>query len=167
MWLPSHDYVATAQDSDEDFEMLFNEISENCSIDEYVEVGNTLAASEEVDVSKTDWRKKLRNECIKEVLNVEIANSDLQDEDESQESSSSSIITLKDALSLLDKKHLFPTYNKNNHLQHRIDDIITTIEGISIRAKKQASITDFFSLTSFLVNVYCDTTFRELKVVFF
>ena len=29
--------------------MLFNEISENCSIDEYVEVDNTLATSEEVD----------------------------------------------------------------------------------------------------------------------
>ena len=41
---PTDDYVATAQDSDEEFEMLFNEISENCS----VEVDNTLATSEEV-----------------------------------------------------------------------------------------------------------------------
>ena len=88
----------------------------------------------------------MRNECIEEVLNVETANSDLEDEDEdeSQESSSSSLITSKEALSLLDKVHLFVTYNENNDLQHRIDDIITTIEGISIRAKKQASITDFF-----------------------
>ena len=54
------------------------------------------------------------------MLNVETANSDLEDEDEdkSQESSSSSIITPTEALSLL-------------------DDIVTTIEGISIRAKKQ------------------------------
>ena len=37
--------------------MLFNEISENCSIDEYVEVDNTLATSEEVDVSKVEWRE--------------------------------------------------------------------------------------------------------------
>ena len=126
--------------------MLFNEISENCSIDEYVEVDNTLAASEEVHVSKINWWKKLQNDCIEEVLNVETANSDLEDEDEdeSQESSSSSIITPKEALSLLDKVHLFATYNENNDLQHRIDDIIITIEGISIRAKKQASITDFF-----------------------
>ena len=79
---PTDDYVATAQDSDEEFEMLFNEISENCSIDEYVEVDNTLATSEKVDVSKIDWREKLRNECIKEVLNVETANSDFEDEDE-------------------------------------------------------------------------------------
>ena len=43
------DYAAMVQDSDEEFEMLFNEISENCSIDEYVEVDNTLATSEEVD----------------------------------------------------------------------------------------------------------------------
>ena len=88
---------------------LFNEISENCSIDEYVEVDNTLATSEEVDISKIDWRKKLRYECIQEVMNVETANSDLEDEDESQESSSSNV----------------------------------------------------------LVNVYYDTTFRELKVFFF
>ena len=40
---PTDDYVAMAQDSDEEFEMLYNEISENCSIGEYVEVDNTLA----------------------------------------------------------------------------------------------------------------------------
>ena len=51
---PTDDNAATAQDSDEEFEMLFNEISENCSIDEYVEVDNTLETSEEVDVSKLD-----------------------------------------------------------------------------------------------------------------
>ena len=68
--------------------MLFNEISENCSIDEYVEVDNTLVTSEEVNVSKIDWREKLRNECIEEGLNVETVNSDLENE-----SSSPSILT--------------------------------------------------------------------------
>ena len=67
---PNDDYVATVQDSDEEIEMLFNEISENCSIDEYVEEDNTLATSEEVEVSKMDWREKLRNECIEEVVRV-------------------------------------------------------------------------------------------------
>ena len=114
--------------------MLFNEITENCSIDEYVEVDNTLPTSEEVDVSKIDCREKLRNDCIEELLNVETANSDLEDEDESQESSSSSKITPKEALSLLDTVHLFATYNENNDPQHRIGDIITSTEGISIRA---------------------------------
>ena len=59
-------------------------------IDEYVEVDNTLATSEEVDVSKINWRQKLRNECIEKVLNVETAKSDLvgEDKDESHESSS-------------------------------------------------------------------------------
>ena len=38
---PTDDYVATAQDSDEEFEMLFSKIEENCSTDEYVEVDNT------------------------------------------------------------------------------------------------------------------------------
>ena len=92
--------------------MLFNEISENCSIDEYVEVDNTLAASEEVHVSKINWWKKLQNDCIEEVLNVETADSDLEDEDEdeSQESSSSSIITPKEVLLLLDKVHLSVSY---------------------------------------------------------
>ena len=68
--------------------MLFNEISENCSIDEYVEVDNTLVTSEEVNVSKIDRREKLRNECIEEGLNVETVNSDLENE-----SSSPSILT--------------------------------------------------------------------------
>ena len=60
----------------------------------------------------------MRNECIEETTN-----SDLEDDDESQESSSSSIITPKEALSFLDKVHLFATYNVNNDIQHRIDDI--------------------------------------------
>ena len=78
--------------------------------------------------------------------NVETTNSDLEDEDEdeSQESSLLSVITTKEPLSLLDKVHLFASYTENNDLQHRIDGIIITIEGISICAKKQASITDFF-----------------------
>ena len=82
----------------------------------------------------------MRYECIEEVQDVETANSDLEDEDkdDSRESSLSSIITPKEALSLLDKVHLFATFNENNDLQHRIDDIITTIEGISICAKEQA-----------------------------
>ena len=73
---------------------------------------------------------------------METASSDLKDEneDESQERSLSSKIIPKETLSLLDKVHLFATYNENNDLQHRIDDIITT----SIRTKKQALITDFF-----------------------
>ena len=80
----------------------------------------------------------MRNECIEEVLNMETASSNLEeeDEDESQRSNSSSIITAKEALALLDKVHLFATYNENDDLQHRIDDIITTIKEISIRAKK-------------------------------
>ena len=85
---PTDDYVATAQDSKEEFKMLLNEISENCSIDEYVEVDNTLVTSEKVNVSKIDWREKLRNECIEEGLNVETVNSDLENE-----SSSPSILT--------------------------------------------------------------------------
>ena len=89
----------------------------------------------------------MRNEYIEEVLKVETANSDLEDEDESQENSTSSIITPKETFSLLDKVHLFAIYNENTYLQHRIDDIITTIEGITIRPKKHASITDFFTDT--------------------
>ena len=144
--LPTDDYVATAQDSDEEFEILLNEIPENCSIEECVEVDNNLATSE-VDVSKIEWREKLRNEYIEEGLKVETANSDLEDEDESQENSTSSIITPKETFSLLDKVHLFAIYNENTYLKHRIDDIITTIEGITIRPKKHASITDFFTDT--------------------
>ena len=39
----TNDYVALAQDSEQQFEMLFNEISKNCSIDEFAAVDNTLA----------------------------------------------------------------------------------------------------------------------------
>lgn len=94
---PTDNYAATPQYIDEEFEKLFNELSENCSIDEYVEVDNTLATSEEVGVSEINWREKLRNESIEEVLNVKTVNSDIEDEDESKESIciSLSVITPK------------------------------------------------------------------------
>ena len=54
-------------------------------------------------------------ECIEEVLNMETANFDLEDEyeDESQENSSLSIINPKKALSRLDKVYLVTAYNEN------------------------------------------------------
>lgn len=64
------DYVATTQDSEEEFKMLFNKMWEKCSIDEYVEADKTLATPEEADVSKRNWREKLQGECIEEVLKV-------------------------------------------------------------------------------------------------
>ena len=79
-------------------------------------------------------------------------------------SSSSSTITPKEALLLLNKVHLF-TYNENNDLQHRIDDIITIIKRISIRENETFIDHRLFSLISFLVNVYYDTKFRESRVL--
>ena len=79
--MPTDDYVVTTQDSDQEFEILLNEIPKNCSIEECVEVDNNLATSEEVDVSKIEWREKLSNEYIEEVLKVETGNSDVEDED--------------------------------------------------------------------------------------
>ena len=54
MWLLYRRLLSQTEDSDEEFEMLFIEISENCSIDKYVEVDNTFATSEGVNVSKID-----------------------------------------------------------------------------------------------------------------
>ena len=79
--LPTDDYVVTTQDSDQEFEILLSEIPKNCSIEECLEVDNNLATSEEVDVSKIEWREKLSNEYIEEVLKVETGNSDVEDED--------------------------------------------------------------------------------------
>ena len=123
--------------------MLFNEISENCSNDEYVEVDNTLAASKEVDISKIDWWEKLQNECIQEVLDLETANSDLEDEDESQESSLSRIIAPKEALSLLDKVHLFATYNENNRLSTDLS-MSCLLHQMSLQSLRAPIIADLF-----------------------
>ena len=65
-------------------------------IEEYVDADNTLATSEEVDESEVDWRETLRQECLEEVSHVETINSDLEDEDDTNEGSSSSVITAKE-----------------------------------------------------------------------
>ena len=87
----------------------------------------------------------MKQECLEEVINVQTTNSDLEDEDDTNKSRSSSVITAKEALSLLDRVHLFDTYNEGDgSLQRAIEDIITTVEGITTRSKKQTSIKKFF-----------------------
>ena len=52
---------------------------------------------------------------------------------------------IEEALSLLDRVHLFAFQNEEyGCLQHAIEGIINTAEGITIRLKKQTSIFFFF-----------------------
>ena len=67
-------FVATLQDSDEEFQMLFNEISQNCPSNEYIQVDNNLVKSEEFYVSPVNWRETLQQELLEEVTNVETIN---------------------------------------------------------------------------------------------
>lgn len=72
MWhFLTDDFVPTAQDSDEEFHMLFNEISQNCSSNEYIQADNNLVKSEEFYISAVNWRKTLQQELLEEVTNVE------------------------------------------------------------------------------------------------
>lgn len=75
MWhFLTDDFVATLQDSDEKFQMLFNEISQNCPSNEYIQVDNNLVKSEEFYVSPVNWRETLQQELLEEVTNVETIN---------------------------------------------------------------------------------------------
>ena len=145
---PTEDYAAVSLDFDEEFQTLFNEISADCSVDEYLDADNSTATCEEVDANKVDWRETLRQECIDEVVNgkEETIDSDLDDEDDANESSSSdATVTVKEALYLLDKVQLFAAYNdEQGSLQKAVADIISMVEDFSIHSKKQSSITDFF-----------------------
>ena len=125
---------------------MFNEISADCSVDEYLDADNSNATCEEVDANKVDWRETFRQECVDEVVNgkEETIYSDLDDEDDANESSSyDATVTAKEALYLLDKVQLFAAY-KQGSLQKAVADIISMVEDFSIHSKKQSSITDFF-----------------------
>ena len=143
---PTEDYAAVSSDFDE-FQTLFNEISADCSVDEYLDADNSTATCEEVDANKVDWRETLRQQCVDEVVNgkEETIDSDLDDEDDASESSSSdATLTAKEALYLLNKVQLFATYNdEQGSLQKAVADIISMVEDFSIHSKKQSSITDF------------------------
>ena len=144
---PTEDYAAVSSDFDEEFQTLFNEISTYCSVDEYLDSDNSTATCEEVDANKVDWHETLRQECVDEVVNgkEETIDSDLDDEDDANESSSSdATITAKEVLYLLDKVQLFAAYNdEQGSLQKAVADI-SMVEDFSIHSKKQSSITDFF-----------------------
>ena len=75
MWhFLTDDFVATLQDSDEEFQMLFNEISQNCPSNEYIQADNNLVKSEEFYVSPVNWRETLQQELLEDVTNVETIN---------------------------------------------------------------------------------------------
>ena len=109
---------------------------------------DSTATCEEVDANKVDWRDTLRQECVDEVVNgkEETIDSDLEDEDDANESSSSdATVTAKEALYLPDKVQVFAAYNdEQGSLQKAVADIISMVEDFSIHSKKQSSITDFF-----------------------
>ena len=85
----------------------------------------------------------IQQEYFEEMINMETINSDLEDKDDTNKSSSSS--TDKEALSLLDKVHLFATYNAGDgSLQRANEYILTTVAGIIIHSKKRTSIRKCF-----------------------
>ena len=61
----------------------------------------------------------------------------------------------KEALSLLDRVHLFTIQNEGGgSLQHVTEGIINMVESITIRSKKQTSILFFFSSLSVFSNMF-------------
>ena len=72
---------------------------------------------------------------------------------------------VKEALSLLDRVHLFGLQKEGDgSLQYAIEDIINMVEGITIRLKKQTLNFFFFSsLCVFYNSLWC-TGVKELKV---
>ena len=78
------------------------------------------------------------------MTNVETINSDIEDEDYTNKSSSSNVITVKEAYSLLGKVHLFATFSEGDkNLQCVVEDIVIVVEDI-ICSKKQTSIRNYF-----------------------
>ena len=52
---------------------------------------------------------------------------------------------VKEALSLLDRVHLFAIQNEGDvNLQHAMEGIINMVKGITIRLKQQTSVLIFF-----------------------
>ena len=61
-------------------------------------------------------------------------------------------VYVKEALSLLDRVQLFAIQNEEDgNLQLAIEGIITMVEGITIRSKKQTSILIFFIVKVFFI----------------
>ena len=61
-------------------------------------------------------------------------------------------VYVKEALSLLDRVQLFAIQNEEDgSLQLAIEGIITMVEGITIRSKKQTSILIFFIVKVFFI----------------
>ena len=76
-------------------------------------------------------------------------------------------VYVKEALSLLDRVHLFAIQNEGDgSLQHAIEGVINIFEGTTIRLKKQTSVLLFFSSLSFFATCLCCTGVQESKVFY-
>ena len=67
-------------------------------------------------------------------------------------------VHVKEALSLVDRIHLFAIQNeKDESLQYAIESITNMVKGITIRSKKQTSILIFFHSSVFFITCLCFT----------
>ena len=67
-------------------------------------------------------------------------------------------VHVKEALSLVDRIHLFAIQNeKVESLQYAIESITNMVKGITIRSKKQTSILIFFHSSVFFITCLCFT----------
>ena len=123
---------------DEGFQTLFNDLSANCSVDEYQGGDNSTATSEEVDANIVETS---RQEYVDKVVDSreETNDSDLDDENDAKESSSrDATATAKEDLFLLDKVQLFVACNdKQGCLQKAVADVISMVEDPSTSSMKQ------------------------------
>ena len=127
---------------------MFNKISADCSVDEYIHIGNSTATSEEADANKVDWHETLRQACIDEVVNSKEKTNDpdLGHRDDINESSlPGAEVFRKKFFYLFDEVPLIIVCNDGQRsLQKAVAYVISMVKNVSISSKKQSSITDFF-----------------------
>ena len=134
------------EEIDTEFQELFAQISDETTIDEYIDFDfETVTSEPAVNTQNVDWRQESRERSIAEVIHLEdVASSVKESGDEADEPDEGKIIlTVSETLESLDGVKNCTEVRGDNEMNMMLNDLIGRVEKLKLKTLRQTYITSF------------------------
>ena len=131
---------------DTEFQEFFGQISDETTIDEYIDFDfETVTSEPAVNTQNVDWRQESRERSIAEVIHLEdVASSVNESGDEADEPDEGKItLTVSEALESLDGVKNCIEVHGDNEMNMMLNDLIGRVEKLKLKTLRQTNITSF------------------------
>ena len=131
---------------DVEFQELFAQISDEITIDEYIDFDfETVTSEPAVNTQNVDWRQESRERSIVEVIHLDdVASSVSELGDDADEPDEGKItLTVSEALESLDGVKNCIEVHGDNEMNMMLNDLIGRVEKLKLKTLRQTNITSF------------------------